>query len=157
MASYFYLGGGTLGWAPVTPSLTSPLVAAGLLLLASGAMVGAGSTVGRARVARRRLALAGAFGLATAFLALTLLAYRTMDSPSHESAYGSILLGLLGFQCLVMGLVLVMLGLAQLWAWLSPADPRGHAVLANTSLVSHFALVSWLVVAGTVYLTPRLG
>jgi hypothetical protein len=66
-------------------------------------------------------------------------------------------LGLLGFQWLVAGLLLVMLAIAQLWAWLAPADPRGHGVLANTSLVGHFTLVSWLIVAATLYLTPRLG
>jgi hypothetical protein len=50
----------------------------------------------------------------------------------------------------------VMLALAQLWAWLAPADARGHAVAINASLVGHFSAVSWLVVAATVYLVPRL-
>jgi cytochrome c oxidase subunit I+III len=155
VASYFYLGGAPVGGA--RPALSAPLVAAALLLSVSGAMAWTASTIGGGRVGRRRLALAGAAGLLVAFLALTLFAYRATGSPPHESAYGSIVLGLLGFQWLVAGLLLVMLGLAQLWAWLSPADPRGHAVLANASLVSHFTLGSWLVVAATLYLTPRLG
>jgi cytochrome c oxidase subunit I+III len=157
VASYFYLGNGALGWAPVPPPVTPALGGTALLLLASGAMGWAGSTLGRDTVGRRRLALAATTGAVLAFGALTILAYRAMAIPSDESAYGSILLGLLGFQWLVAGLLLVMLLLAQLWAWLSPADPRGHAVLGNTSLVTHFTLVSWLVLAGTLYLTPRLG
>jgi cytochrome c oxidase subunit I+III len=157
VASYFYLGDGALGWAPATPPGGPPLGGIALLGLASGAMVWARSTIGGARVARRRLALAATFGAVLAFVLLTLLGYRAMNVPSDESAYGSIVLGLLGFQWLVAGLLLVMLAIAQLWAWLAPADPRGHGVLANTSLVGHFTLVSWLVVAGTLYLTPRLG
>jgi cytochrome c oxidase subunit I+III len=157
VACYFYLGGATLDGARVMPPLAAPLAATALLLAAGGAMLWAGRTIGTGRIARRRLALAATSGLATLFVALTILSYRAMGVPPHESAYGSILLGLLGFQWLVMGLLLVMLGLAQLWAWLAPADPRGHAVLLNASLVSHFTLGSWLVVAATLYLTPRLG
>jgi cytochrome c oxidase subunit I+III len=157
VVSYFYLGDGALGWAPARLPLASPLAAAGLLLAASGAMGWGAATTGSATVARRRLALAAVSGAVLAFVAITILGYLAMGIPPHEGAYGSILLGLLGFQWLVAGLLLVMLGLAQLWAWLAPGDPRGHAVLANTSLVSHFTLVSWLVVAGTLYLTPRLG
>ena len=157
VASYFYLGDGALGWAPVSPPLGGPAVATGLLLLASGAMVRAGSTIRSARVGRRRFALAATSSLAIAFGALTVRSYCGMGIPPDESAYGSILLGLLGFQWLVVGLLLVMLGLAQLWAWLSPKDPRGHAVLLNSSLVSHFTVGSWLVVAVTLFLSPRLG
>jgi hypothetical protein len=66
-------------------------------------------------------------------------------------------LALFGYQWLVVGLALAMLVLAQLWAWLAPRDPRGHAVLFNTALVIAFGAVSGLIVLGTIYLSPRLG
>ena len=54
------------------------------------------------------------------------------------------------------GLVLAMLGTAAVWAWLAPADVRGHATLVNAALVAYFALASALVVFATTYLGPRL-
>lgn len=59
-----------------------------------------------------------------------------------NSAYGSAFLGVTGYQWLVEGTLLVMLGLAQAWLWLAPADPRGDAVAFNTSLAGYLAPAS---------------
>jgi hypothetical protein len=64
---------------------------------------------------------------------------------------------MVGYQWIVVGLVIAMLVIAQLWAWLAPADPRGIGVLLNTGLVVGYSVVNWLVVFALVYLTPRFG
>jgi cytochrome c oxidase subunit I+III len=156
VASYVYLGDGTLAWAPRAPALTVAAIAAGLSL-SSGLVMLAAVRVARRAVWLRRLALAGATALAAASLAVGRDEYAAIGSPAAESAYGSIVLALLGYQWLVTALALAMLTLAQLWAWLAPADLRGTGVLLNASLVVGFAVFNGVVVFAMVYVAPRLG
>ena len=108
-------------------------------------------------VRRRRAALAAALGLhAVCVAARAHAAYRETGVTPETSAYGSIVLALFLFQWLVAGLALAMLGTAALWAWLAPADVRGHATLVNAALVAYFALGAALVVLATIYLGPLL-
>ncbi|MGH7277349.1 MAG: cbb3-type cytochrome c oxidase subunit I [Candidatus Rokuibacteriota bacterium] len=157
VASYFYLGDGTLAWAPVQPQATLPGIATLVLLAGGGAMLAAVATLRRAKHAQRRLWLVLATLTGVGFIALTAWAYRASGLVAADTAYGSIVFGLLGFQWIVTVLALAMLTIAQLWAWLAPPDARGHAVLLNAALVQAFAVASWMVVALTVYVTPRLG
>jgi cytochrome c oxidase subunit 3 len=120
-------------------------------------MLAAVAAVQRARTGWLRLGLAASGALAVAFIAATVAAHRAAGIAAPEGAYGSIVLGLLGFQWLVVALAVVMLVIAQLWAWLAPRDPRGHGVVFNAALVLGFCVVSWLVVFATLYLSPRLG
>jgi cytochrome c oxidase subunit I+III len=157
VASYVYLGDGTLAWAPDVPRAGLAVTSTALVLGAALAIGGAVLSVARAAARIRRLALLAAAGLSAASIAAGVAAYRALDVVPHETAYGSIVLALFGYQWLVVGLALAMLVLAQLWAWLAPRDPRGHAVLFNTALVIAFGAVSGLIVLGTIYLSPRLG
>jgi cytochrome c oxidase subunit I+III len=157
VASYVYLGDGTVAWAPRVPAPGIALLATALALGAVGAIGLAALSVRRDAVWTRRLALGATTGAAALSIALGVAAYRAMDVTPHHTAYGSIVVALLGYQGLVVGLALAMLVLAQLWAWLAPRDPRGHAVVHNTALVTAFAGFSALVVFATVYLAPRLG
>jgi cytochrome c oxidase subunit I+III len=157
VASYVYLGDGTLAWAPRAPALAGAAIAAGLSVASGLAMLVAVRAAGRPTVWARRLALAGATALAIASVAVSHGEHAALGSPAGESAYGSIVLALLGYQWLVTGLAVCMLAVAQLWAWLAPTDPRGAAVLLNSGLVVGFAVFNGLVVFATVYLTPRLG
>ena len=157
VASYIYLGDGTLAWAPTVPDPRLALLSIGLVLACVPAIGVAALSVRRDGAWTRRLALAATMGLGVASLAAGVMAYRALGVASHESAYGSIVVALLGYQGLVVGLALAMLVLAQLWAWLAPRDPRGHAVAFNTALVIAFAAFNALVVFATVYLAPRLG
>jgi cytochrome c oxidase subunit I+III len=157
VASYVYLGDGTLAWAPRAPTLPWGLIATGLAAGSGAAMLVATLGLKRAALWTRRLALAVTTVLTIAFLVVSGIAYAAVGSPASESAYGSIVLGLFGYQWLVAVLCLAMLVAGQLWSWLAPDDPRGAAVLLNTSLVVGFSVVSWLVVFAMVYLTPRLG
>jgi cytochrome c oxidase subunit I+III len=157
VASYVYLGDGTLAWAPRAPGLTAASIATALSVAGGIAMLVAVLGVTHAAVWTQRLALGGTTVLAMTFLVVSRYAYAAVGSPAGESAYGSIVLALLGYQWLVAGLALSMLLVAQLWAWFAPADPRGAAVVLNTGLIVGFTVVNWLVVFATVYLTPRLG
>ena len=90
------------------------------------------------------------------FLALEVRAYGSSGVSPETSAYGSIVLVLFLFQWLGGGLALVMLGTAALWAWLAPADVRGHATLVNAALVAYFGLGAALMALATIYLGPLL-
>ena len=157
VASYVYLGDGRLAWAPRAPALPWGLIATALAIASSVTMLVSARSLGRPAVWMRRLALGSTAVLAVAFLVVTGIAYSAIGSPAGESAYGSIVLGLFGYQWLVVVLCVAMLVAGQLWSWLAPHDPRGGAVILNTSLVVAFSAVSWLVVFAMVYLTPRLG
>jgi cytochrome c oxidase subunit I+III len=156
LASYVYLVSGS-ETPPTTP--TAPLrdlAATAAQVAASAVLAWWGYGLPGTHRRRARTALALAWLLIVIALVLSLSAWSAGGPPPTGSAYGSIVLALAGFQWLVAGLVLVMLSLAQLWAWLAPADPRGHGVLINTALVGGFAAASTAVVTVTTYLGPRL-
>jgi cytochrome c oxidase subunit I+III len=157
VASYVYLGNGTVAWAPKAPALTAPLIATALSLASGVAMLVAVGGVARRSVRTRRLALGAVTVLTIAFVAVSVQGYIAVSSPPSASAYGSIVLALVGYQWIVVVLAIAMLAIAQLWTWLAPADPRGVGVLLNTGLVVAYSVVNWLVVFGLVYLTPRFG
>jgi cytochrome c oxidase subunit I+III len=158
VASYVYLGGGRLAWGPAPPGpLGPPLLATAMLLCAGGTTLAFARSLASRAVWWRRLALAATTALVVAFIVLTVGGYRASGLSAAETAYGSIVLGLLGFQWLVGGLLLGLLVIAQLWAWLGPDDPRGHGVALNASLLGAFTVPSWMVAFATIYLAPRLG
>ena len=157
VASYVYLGDGTLAWSPTVPDLWPGLLSTGLFLACAATVGIAALSVRRQATWTRRLTLAATMALGAVSIAAGVVAYRALGVTPHETAYGSIVVALLGYQWLVAGLAVAMLVLAQLWAWLAPRDPRGHAVTFNTALVIAFGVLNALVVFATVYLTPRLG
>jgi hypothetical protein len=153
LASYVYLAGGSEAPPPIPTELPRDLAATAAQLAAAAVLWWGSrglSTPGRAAW------LTPAWLLLAIALFVSVSAWRAGGPSPTESAYGSIVLALAGFQWLVVGLVLVMLSLAQLWAWLAPADPRGHGVLLNTALVSSFVAASAVVVTATTHLGPRL-
>jgi len=157
VASYLYLGDGTLAWAPRAPALAPGLIAVTVVLGHGGATAGAALAVRRRAMSTTRLMLAAATALGVSAIGAGLTAYRALAISPAADAYGSIVLGLFGFQALVIALDIAMLVLAQLWAWAAPGDPRGHAVVFNAALVGTFTALSGVVIVVLVYLTPRLG
>ena len=128
------------------------LAAIAALAAGGAAWWGAGSSS-----ARRRVALAVASTLVVASVALSVAAFITSElAPSHD-AHASSVLALEGFQWLASAIALTMLGVAQVWAWLSPHDVRGLAVALNAGLMTRFAAASAVVVFVTVHLAPWLG
>ena len=158
IASYFYLAP---RWPPVEPPDQMAL------LLASGALATtvllAVATRWSARadaprlVGTRRLGLTMAVALALVVCVMLWLLYGY-----HETAFtreidarGSLVFIFLLFQMLVTLLHLVMTGVAFLWAWRSPFDPRGLAPAANAALLGYFLVASWGAAFATLYLAPR--
>jgi cytochrome c oxidase subunit I+III len=155
LASYVYLVAGAEAPPPM-PTGLAPDLAATAAQVAAAAMLWWGSRGWSAAGRSARLALALAWLSFVVALVLSVWTWRTGGPSPTESASGSIVLALAGFQWLVVGLVLVMLSLALLWAWRAPTDPRGHAVLLNAALVSAFAAASAAVVTVATHLGPRL-
>jgi hypothetical protein len=80
--------------------------------------------------------------------------WGTLDP--EVSAYASSVLGVLGFQWLVLLILLATVTIGLIWAISKPADRRGHAVVHNTSLLTAFTAASAAVVFAVVYLFPGL-
>jgi cytochrome c oxidase subunit I+III len=157
VASYFYLGGPAGGAGRPGTARPGLLVAATACALAAALVVrGARRAAERGRTARRRLAVVGGIGLHVAFVALTALDAAGRQLTPATSAYGSIFLGLLGFQWLAVLIALAMLAVGLAWALVRPTDPRGLAPVWNASLLTAFLAASWLGVAATLYLSPLL-
>ena len=157
VASYFYLSDGPAGWPPpgsATPGPVLPLVAAALLAATAGGAWWLHRGIGRGAPGAVRLALAALLALAAAHVAVTITAWRRWSLAPARDAYGSAVLGLVGFQWIVEVVLAAMLVIALLWAWRRPRDPRGHAVAHNVVLVGGFAAASGLLVLGVLHLAP---
>jgi cytochrome c oxidase subunit I+III len=152
LASYFYLVGGQ-SRLPHPGSPNPEAVAASAVLLGS---VTAWWGARQASAHRRRWALAGASALLAGALVLSVGGFVTSAPSPQTSAYASAVMALLGFQWLVVLLELVMLGVAQLWAWLAADDERGRAVALNAAVMGLFAAASGMIVLITVHGTPWL-
>jgi cytochrome c oxidase subunit I+III len=156
VASYFYLGGN-----PESPSLLPPaMVEQALAAALSVAAVASASWAVRAARRRQaswvRLGLALTWLLSAGALTLSVYAYPWSALDPELSAYASGVLGVIGFQWLVWAVLLAAATIGLLWAFGSPHDRRGHAVVHNTGLIAAFTGVSAAVVFAVVYLTPRL-
>lgn len=102
------------------------------------------------------LALGAALVLSAVALWLSVAGFPWSTLQPGRSGYASSLVGLLGFQWIVLLVLLVNLGIALLWAVLRPLDPRGHTVAHNAHLMASFAAASSVVVFGVAYLSPWL-
>jgi hypothetical protein len=159
VGSYYYL-------APHWPAAEAPdtmetLIAISIVVVSMGAAAATrwGASGGTpASLARRRLGLALGFLLGVAAIGLlrALDAYHETSYTRRIDAEGSFFYFLLLFQTLVTLLYLVLVAVAQLWAWRARSDPRGLAPAANATLVGYFLVLSWSVVYLTLYLSPRL-
>jgi cytochrome c oxidase subunit I+III len=156
VASYAYLAAGA-AWPRTPPGgLAATVLGCLALAAASAAIHRATRRLGADGARGRRAALDLALVLHAGFIGVAVAGFRGTGVIPEASAYGSIILALFLFQWLVVGLALAMVGIAASWAWLAPADIRGHATLVNAALVAHFALGSGLVVLATIYLGARL-
>jgi hypothetical protein len=103
-----------------------------------------------------RIGLVATWLLSAAALGLSLgsLPWNSLDA--EHSAYASGVLGVLGFQWLVLIVLLAAVTIGLLWAFGRPLDRRGYAVVYNTSLLAAFTAVSALVVFVVIFVSPRL-
>jgi hypothetical protein len=63
---------------------------------------------------------------------------------------------MVGFQWIVLSVLLVAITIAVSWSIGRPDDPRGHAVIHNTTLIAVFTGLTSAVVFLVVYITPLL-
>lgn len=158
VASYFYLAP---QFAPSElPDQLETLLAIGAVAVALSSAVatwwGAGGRT-PALLPRRQLGLALGVAITVAMLGMLwiLSAYNETSYTRQIDAKGSLFFFMLGFQVIVTLIHLIIVAVALLWAWRAPSDPRGLAPAANATLVGYFAVVSWSIVAATLYLAPR--
>jgi cytochrome c oxidase subunit I+III len=156
LASYFYLAPAPAGAWPAAPEhLTLPALATLVSVLTLPVVHQFALRVDAPSPTRRRVALAAACVLHVAFLLLTWIAF-VQGGLTGANAYGSAVIFLLAFQWLTTLILLVFLGIALIWAWTRPADPRGWAVTVNASLVGYYAVFNWIVTFIVVFLTRVL-
>jgi hypothetical protein len=74
-------------------------------------------------------------------------------TDGRDSAFAAVA----GFQALVTLILLVMLGVAAVWAVARPGDARGHGAAWNASLLYYFTAASGAITVATLYLLPRIG
>jgi cytochrome c oxidase subunit I+III len=154
VASYFYLSDG-----PAPERLGSILEPALATILTLGAILPAlwATRGARERVpGTMRIGLVATWLLLAAALGLSLRSFPWGALDPELSAYASSVLGVLGYQWLVLVVLLVSVTIGLFWAMARPLDRRGYAVVYNTSLLAAFTAVSAVVVFTVVFLSPRL-
>jgi heme/copper-type cytochrome/quinol oxidase subunit 3 len=156
VASYYYLTEAPAVSSSPAETLLWPALVTLLPLLGVPASVWAVRGLRGRRTAQVRAGLAVTALLTIVSLAVSMRTYPWDTLEPERSAYASSILGLVGFQWLVMVLLLVAVAIALSWAFFSPRDERGDAVVHNTSLLATFTGISAAVVFLVVYLTPLL-
>jgi hypothetical protein len=78
-------------------------------------------------------------------------AYIEFGVIPETSAYGSVIVALIGFQILLALLITALALAALLWAVAAPGDVRGHAIIHNLSLIGYFGAASALLVMAVIY------
>ncbi len=156
LASYFYISDAPAGAARLPPSTTEAGLATLLSLIAIGAGHWAVRGVGGLRPLAMRAGLSVVWLVSAAALGLSIRSFPWSTLDPQSSAYASAVLGMVGFQWLILIVLLVTVTIALLWAIGRPTDPRGHTVIHNTRLMAAFTGASAAVVFAAVYLFPRL-
>ncbi len=156
VSSYFYLSDGPAGPAAVPGTLLEPALAALLPLAAVAGVAWAlrGVKKGQTGVVRAGIGAGWLLVVASLWTGIRAFPWRTLDPDL--SAHASSVLGVVGFQWIVLVVLLVAVTIALLWALGRPADPRGHAVVHNTNLIAAFTGFTVVVVFLVVYVTPLL-
>ena len=157
--SYFYLRDGFDTWPPEpapAPALGLTAVATALLLL-SAVPVAAVHLSARAGQAAGRVpvALAAAVVLGLAFLLVQFADYAANDIDPQRDVYGSLFLALAGFHHINAALALLGLGIVLLRLRTGSMRPREQEMAVTAAHYWYFVVWSWIVIAATLYLTPR--
>jgi len=155
IAAYFYLGGGAPEMPPPVPNTLLGVLALATAALSVPAIWLFSRQVAATTAGARRTGIGLTAVLNIAVIVLTVLSL-TQSRVTTDTAGGSIVVFLMGWQWLTSGIVLAMLIAAALWAWFRPSDPRGWSVALNTSLVAYFAVANWLIIFVILYLSPAL-
>jgi cytochrome c oxidase subunit I+III len=157
--SYFYLQASGAPWAPEAaplPDLVFPAINTAGLGAAAALAWWAERGVRRGARLAPAVGLAGTVLLGIVFLGVQVveLAHTGVRIDSH--AYGSAFYTLAAYQSVVVLGGLVVAGVVQAQAWLGYFTRRRFLAVQNTALYWGYALVNWLVLAGVLYVSPRV-
>ena len=136
------------------PRLPLALVSAALLLLSGGGIYWAVSGIRGGSNRRLALGLALAFGLAAVALGLQIFDYTRLPFAWDTNAYGSLFYVMGSFAMLVLAGGMLINLLTQLFAWRGQYTARRHVMAENVALYWYAAIALWLIVFGTLYLSP---
>jgi heme/copper-type cytochrome/quinol oxidase subunit 2 len=103
-----------------------------------------------------RLGLAATWLLSAVSLGFSIRAFPWDTMEPERSAYASAVLAMLGFQWVLLIILLVTAGIGLLWVFGKPEDQRGHSVIHNVRLLAAFTGLSAAIVFAIVYVSPRL-
>jgi cytochrome c oxidase subunit I+III len=154
IAAYFYLSNGPAGWPPSIPDITTAMWASLAALLLGGATFWLGRSMRRGSTGQWRVGTAATIASAITLGWLSMRAWNEMELTPVESAYGSIVVVTIGFNWMLIVLLLILLAFTMAWAVLRPKDVRGHGLAWLTELQGYYTAASWLVTFAVLYLTP---
>jgi hypothetical protein len=155
IASFFYISEGPSVAARLPSSILEPAFSALLSLLAIAGANGAVRRVERGTAAPT-IGLAATWLLSAAALALSITTFPWATLDPKRDAYASAVVAMVGFQWIVLIILLVTTTIGLLWAIGAPGDRRGHTVAHNTRLMAAFTGLSAAIVFVVVYVSPRL-
>ncbi len=155
--SYFYISLAHVAWPMDNidpPGLLLPGIGTVAIFIAGAAMSWANRSITRDDVAGMRVALAITFIAGAA--AVGVLVYDLLQVPFNQTinAYGT-----LYWSLSILLIVILLFGLGQnlftqIWSWFGRYSAREHVAVDIGALYWYAALVFWLILAGTVYLSP---
>ncbi len=154
IAAYFYLSNGPAGWPPRIPDMTIAIWATLAAVMLGSATFWLGRSMRRGNTGQWRAATAASIASAMTLGWLSMRAWSAMGLAPVESAYGSIVVVTIGFNWMVITMLLLMLAFTMAWAILRPKDVRGHGLAWLTELQGYYAAASWLMTFAVIYLTP---
>jgi hypothetical protein len=123
-------------------------------LLLGGATFWLGRSMRRGSTGQWRVGTAATIASAITLGWLSMRAWNEMGLAPVESAYGSIVVVTIGFNWMLIVLLLILLAFTMAWAVLRPKDVRGHGLAWLTELQGYYTAASWLVTFAVLYLTP---
>jgi cytochrome c oxidase subunit I+III len=155
IASFFYISEGPSVAARIPRSIFEPALSVLISLVATVAADWAVRRLDRPGAAQR-IGLAATWLLSAAALALSIRSFPWDTLDPKRDAYASAVIAMVGFQWIVLLILLVTTTIGLLWAFRAPRDRRGHTVAHNVRLMAAFTGLSAAVVFAVVYVSPRL-
>jgi cytochrome c oxidase subunit I+III len=157
--SYFYIRLVNEVWPPEgfeLPNLTLALISGGLLLLSGGAIYWALQGIRTGHNRRLALGLAVNLSLGAVVIGLQIFDLTQLEFRWDTHAYGSLFYTL---GVVILGILLggwLMNAVTFMWAWRGRFSAKRHVMAENGALYWYSAIVAWLVVFATLYLSPYL-
>jgi cytochrome c oxidase subunit I+III len=155
--SYFFLRLGNPIWPPPGIALPDVDLAGGatVLFVLSGAPLSwALAGIRRGEQGVLKIGLAASFLLGLIALIAMVLDYRRFVFDYTTNAYGSLVFTIGAISGVMVVAALGMNALTQLHAWQSGLSARRNLWVSNTAMYWHFAIVAWVIIFATLYLSP---